>query len=318
MPTVKDKYKDLCAKTPNIPVFFNPWWMDAVCEKNEWDVIIIEDKEQIKACFVYVLKSVGIWKAIGMPVLTPFSGIWVNYPEGQSDNNRISFEKKVFQQIIDKLPKHDKFFMRINNEITNWLPFYWQGYKETTCYTYVLNNISNLDQIYGAFKDNIVEHIEKAKDSIIVTPSDNIEELYELCKKTFKRQNLKASFSLELIKKIYESAKNNGCAKILLANDKDGKTHAGSLIIWDSKTTYYLLGGVDPDLRSSGANSLLMWETIKFASTVSENFDFEGSMIEGVEKFFRGFGPVQKPYFLITKTNSKFIAIASFIKEFFK
>lgn len=314
---VKDKYKDLCAKTPNIPIFLNPWWMDAVCDKDKWDVVIIEDKEQILACFVYVLKTAGIWKAIGMPELTPFSGIWVNYPSGQSGNDRISLEKKIFQKIIEQLPPHDKFFMRLNHEITNWLPFYWKGYQETTCYTYVLNNLSNLDLIYEGFKDHIKEHINKAKPLISVSPSDDLEQLYKLCTKSYDRQHLKAPFTLGLVKKIHTAAKEKGCAKILLATDMEGKAHAGTLIVWDSERTYYLLGGVDPEFRSSGANSLLMWEAIRFASTVSKKFDFEGSMVEGVEQFFRGFGPVQRPYFLITKTGSKFIAVAEFFKKLF-
>lgn len=45
--------------------------------------------------------------------------------------------------------------------------------------------------------------------------------------------------------------------------------------------------------------------TNKFASTVSKKFDLEGSMLEPVERFFRGFGTVQKPYFTISKTFDK-------------
>ena len=64
------------------------------------------------------------------------------------------------------------------------------------------------------------------------------------------------------------------------------------------------MGGTDQSKRNSGANSLCMWEAIKFASTVTGRFDFEGSMLEPVERFFRAYGAVQKPYFRITKTNS--------------
>jgi hypothetical protein len=69
------------------------------------------------------------------------------------------------------------------------------------------------------------------------------------------------------------------------------------------------MGGSDPELRNSGANSLCMWEAIKFASTVTKAFDFEGSMIESVERFFRAFGARQVPYFQISKINSPFVKI---------
>ena len=61
----------------------------------------------------------------------------------------------------------------------------------------------------------------------------------------------------------------------------------------------------DPELRSSGATSLCMWEAIAHATSVTTRFDFEGSMIESIERFFRGFGAEQTPYFHITKTPSR-------------
>ena len=72
--------------------------------------------------------------------------------------------------------------------------------------------------------------------------------------------------------------------------DSQGRIHAASYFVYDEKCCYYLIGGGDPELRTSGASSLLMWEGIKFASTVSGSFDFEGSMIEPIERFFRAFG----------------------------
>ncbi|QPT41279.1 GNAT family N-acetyltransferase [Oligella ureolytica] len=102
---------------------------------------------------------------------------------------------------------------------------------------------------------------------------------------------------------------------MFIAEDEQGRHHAGVYLIWDDNTAYYLMGGGDPDLRNSDATSLCMWEAIQFAATVTKNFDFEGSMIEPVERFFRGFGAVQTPYFSISKTNSKLIKTYRFLQE---
>ena len=58
-----------------------------------------------------------------------------------------------------------------------------------------------------------------------------------------------------------------------------------------------------------------MWEAIQFASTVTQRFDFEGSMMEPVEKFFRAFGATQTPYFSISKTPSRLLKTAIFLRE---
>ena len=67
---------------------------------------------------------------------------------------------------------------------------------------------------------------------------------------------------------------------------------------------YSVLGGGDPELRNSGAQTLAIWESIKFASTVCRSYDFLGSMIEPIEKFVHDFGAVQKPYFEISKNKA--------------
>jgi hypothetical protein len=48
-----------------------------------------------------------------------------------------------------------------------------------------------------------------------------------------------------------------------------------------------------------------MWEAVQFAATVTRKFDFEGSMMEPVERFFRAFGARQFPYFHVTKSSPR-------------
>jgi hypothetical protein len=57
------------------------------------------------------------------------------------------------------------------------------------------------------------------------------------------------------------------------------------------------------NLQNFGANSFLILKTIEFASKVSKGFDFEGSMIKSIERFYRGFGGELTPYYQIWKNN---------------
>ena len=50
---------------------------------------------------------------------------------------------------------------------------------------------------------------------------------------------------------------------------------------------YYLIGGSNPNFRNSEAMSLIMWEGIKLASTFAKEFDFEGTMVESIERFIK-------------------------------
>ena len=69
--TDKEKYRLLCETTNNIPIFSQAWWLDAVCGETNWDVILIEERNQIVAAmpFYRPLKHV-----ISMPSYTQTMG----------------------------------------------------------------------------------------------------------------------------------------------------------------------------------------------------------------------------------------------------
>jgi hypothetical protein len=81
--------------------------------------------------------------------------------------------------------------------------------------------------------------------------------------------------------------------------------HAVAYAVWDDKAAYYVLGGGEPDLRNSGATSLLVWELIMRAREVTDVFDFEGSMMEPLERFFRAFGGRQTPYLHVFRATRR-------------
>lgn len=82
-----------------------------------------------------------------------------------------------------------------------------------------------------------------------------------------------------------------------------GQHYAVAFIVWQESSAYYLVGGGNPELKDSGAHSLLPWERIRFSSQYMDVFDLKGSTIQGIERFFRKFRAIQMPYFTITKGN---------------
>jgi hypothetical protein len=62
------------------------------------------------------------------------------------------------------------------------------------------------------------------------------------------------------------------------------------------------LGAVREEAKQSNLSPLLLWEGIQLASNYKcHTFDFEGSMIPGVERFFRSFGGEPVVYNNISK-----------------
>ena len=284
-------------------IFSQPWWLDAVVP-NQWDVIEIKKGNNVIARMPYVFKQSRLgFRMITMPPLTQTLG-----PAFASHHakyvKQLSEQHKRITNLIEQLPPFDYFSQNFHYTAINWLPFHWHGFQQTTRYTYVIEDLSNLDTVWKETRENIRRNVRKAKKQLTIRTDLTLDSFLDLNEKTFQRQNLSLPYSRELVYRIEQTCTAQNCRKMFFAEDAQGLLHAAVYIIWDENAAYYLMGGADPELRNSGATSFLMWEAIQFAATVTQTFDFEGSMIQPVERFFRAFGAKQKPYFHVYKVNS--------------
>jgi len=305
----KQEYRDICKRERNIPIFSKDWWLDAVAGKNNWDVILIEKGGDIIAALPYYFKKKYTFKIITNPPFTQNFLLWIKYPEYQKYEKKLSYEKEIIYEIVDKLPKFDMFRLDLYYSLSNWLPFYWKGFEQTTKYTYVIEDIKDLHRILNNFSHAKRKNIKKAEKIVEVRTDLPAIDFYENHKLTLKKQNEKISYSFDTFKNIYNAVYMHNCGKVFYALDKKNNLHAALLIIWDDIQAYDLISTIDPDFRTSGATSLLIREAIKYTADKTTKFDFEGSMIESVENSFRQFGTIQKQYFNIKKINSKLLKI---------
>ena len=312
----KEKYREFCKKESGIPIFSKDWWLDSVCPDNKyWDVILIEKGGQIVASMPYIIGKKRSFKTIEMPQLTQKLGPYIKYPDNQKYDTKLSYEKEIMTELINQLPDVAYFKQNFNYSITNWLPFYWKGFNQTTYYTYVIENTKDLQIIETNFSHAKRKNLNKCRNLLKIVFDIDAKSFYENHKMTLQKQGQKISYSFDLFNKIYNSAYNNNSAKTIAAFDENGNLNSALFIIWDKVSVYNLISTIDPDYRNNGSATLLVLEAIKIANKKGLKFDFEGSMLEGVENSFRQFGTVQKPYFQISKTNSKLYKLLSLGKE---
>lgn len=304
----KDKYRALCAKEPSIPLFARDWWLDATAGENAWNVAIVEKGNHIAASLPYLYRNKFGFRVVSQPPLTPSLGPWLAQPNKQGVS--LSHQKEMMAALIAQLPRFDHFAQSWHYRNSNWLPFYWQGFHQTTRYTYVLKDISDPDKLMAGFQHHVRSEINKAQTRFKLAVRDDlpVDALYALNRLTFQRQGKQPPYSAEYVRRIDAAcARNGGRSKVFVAEDAEGRHHAAVYVVWDESSAYYLMGGGDPELRTSGASTLCMWRAIQYAAGVTKQFDFEGSMLEPVERFFRDFGGVQMPYFHISKTPSRIL-----------
>ena len=300
----KSLYQSFFSKN-KLPIYFAPQWLNAVCGKNSWDVILeINGDNIIQGALVFKKsKSLGL-SFVTMPQLTPYSGIWINYPKGLQVHSKISFEKKITEALIQKLPSFSFYYQQFHPRVKNWLPFMWSKFSQRTSYTYRIEDLSNLDNIYRDFKGSVRTDIKKAADSLVVKEIENYSEFKQFLVVCFKKQNKENPYALETFDEIDKFLKSTNQRKIFGAYNSKNELVASNYIIYDQRCAYYFASAYDVSHGSKAPVSLLIWKAIQALSNQVSVFDFEGSIIPGIEHFIRGFGGKLTPIFKIFKSSN--------------
>ncbi|NHM17554.1 GNAT family N-acetyltransferase [Tritonibacter mobilis] len=310
----KENYRALCESDESVPLFHQAWWLDAVCGKNGWNVVTYIRGGRIVAALPYVIKKKFGFSQIGQPNFTQTLGVWFA-PTNTKYTKKIGQEKEIIFSLIDSLPKHHVFFQSFHHSFVNWMPFYFRGFEQTTKYSYVIEDLSDTDRVWKDMSTAVRTDVRKAEKALSIVDSISSDFFYSVISKTYDRQGMSVPYSQERFTAISEEVLQHGAGKMFAAVDDKERIHAVVFLVWDKNCAYYLIGGGDPELRNSGGATLCLWEAIKFSSTVTKAFDFEGSMVEGIERFFRGFGGKQKPYFRIYRFSNLLIGLIHYTRR---
>jgi len=296
-------------------LFGEPWWLDIVSGPEEWSEVRVEKGGELQARLPFTLHRKWGLTVLSMPPLTQSLGPWFS-PTDATYANQLSRQKELTGKLIEKLPKHDVFSQNFHHSVANWLPWYWRGYGQTTRYTYILPRLQDSDVLWASLQPRVRTDIRKATErfGLSIVHDQGVDVLLEACKKSFQRQGL-PGLPVDVVERICETCSRRECGRAFFAADGDGRIHAAAYVVWDERSAYYLLGGGDPELRKSGAQSLILWEAIKHVSQFTQSFDFEGSMLEPVERFFRGFGGQLTPYHQIARANTRILRTGLLMRD---
>ena len=196
----KDKYRLLCNTEKNIPIFSHDWWLDTVCGEKKWDVLLIEQKGKIQATLpLYVPHS----DIVSMPSYTQTMGPW--FTASSSDTKyttELGRRQELCKQFTEELKRYPHFLQNFNYDITDWLPFYWAGYNQTTRYTYLLKNIRDHQAVWENMSPNIRRNITKAQNKYHISVKKGIplNEFLAVQAQTFDRQHVRIKEDTNVLK----------------------------------------------------------------------------------------------------------------------
>jgi Acetyltransferase (GNAT) domain len=284
--------------SPQGSLFCKSWWQRAAC--GEVRVLgYFEGGQLVAGIPLYYTSRWGL-RVSYMPKLTQTMGVVIAPLEGKQVTVQ-GRETEILDLFAARLAEEPIFVQAFHPASQNWLPFYWHGFTQTTHYTYALEDLGSMGRLWDGLAPTKRTQVRKAKRHNMRVKECDPLTVFNASMQTLARQKVACPYSLEYLQRVYDAARANDAAICMSAEDGEGRVHAAGFFAWDRKRGYYLAGGHDPDIASTGGYALLMWSLIEFAATHTAVFDFEGSMHRGIESVFRYFGARRIPYNRIVK-----------------
>jgi len=176
----KKKYRAY-AQDEDLPLFFQPWYLDIVCDKGEWGVSLAHLGDQgISGIWPYYIKSVVGISSLALPPLTPYLGPFVLPSRDLEKRNSIrSYERKVLTTLHQNLPKVTRLMAQGYPTWKNWRPLSWLDYQQTTRYTLRIDLRKREEELYKDFKDKIRNQIAQAEQVLNISKEVSAATLFE-------------------------------------------------------------------------------------------------------------------------------------------
>lgn len=285
--------------SPQGSVFNLSWYLD--CLNLDFKVLIVSDNSsKIFAGIVIVKNEI---RTFSNPIFVKHLGILFKNDSLRHKDNALRY--KLSTLLIVELKKYKTFDYFFHPKFLNWIPFYWNGFAQETRYTYQTDLTKSSDLIYSSFHEKLRNDIKNAvNNDIKVVTNPNINLFYSTINKTFLRQGSKAPFSKEKLINFIKKMNVHSSFMSFAAVDNDDNIIAVCGYVFSQNTSYLILNGIDIDKNTRGANALMIFESMKLLKEKGITiFDFEGSMLPGVEQFYRRFGAELVPYMRIWNDN---------------
>ena len=284
------------------PLMASVAWLNAFPET--LTVYGVFDGEELQAALVLQERRRFLTQMISDADLSPHCGLtFRQYPGNQEKCN--SWHKRVMEAIAGFLDRHRWGITSLTfpDWVTDFQPFVWRDFKVLVRYTYQLQLNGRTDEaLLAEMSSNRRNELRNGhKKALTVSPCEDGALIERLVGQSLSRQGVAVDLT-----QVHAVLTQFACADNSFAwvTRKEDVPVAVCFCLRDSKRAYYVLGGVDEERAVSAAAPMAVFACIRHARELGlEVFDFEGSMVPGIEQYFRSFGGVLTPLHRVVKAS---------------
>jgi len=262
---------------------------------------VFSKSDELVAGFHYFRSGPAFARYLRNPPCTPMCGPFLRC-SAKNPVAVLELRRNVLTALASFLrrPEFALISLSLGRDIDDALPFVWSRFKVVPRYTYLIDLRQSRNARMGSMSVARRNDLSKAtRDGLAAVQANDYRVVRELVRDGFIRNGLGGND--ELLDAIFgQFAKPENCyGFVTMRNDEP---LAAAFVIHDKRTAYYILGGYRATNGHHGAGALALANAIEHAAELGlEVFDFEGSMIPAIERYFRGFGGKLHSYFTVNR-----------------
>jgi len=292
----KDRWDDFVLNQTIGTIFHTSLWLSQFSTGFP-TILIIQKEDRLVAGFPFIVNSKLGLKRILQPPLTPyFSPVF-------ADSLSVEEKSRYFYALIDHLSNPDILqltFPPENDEYQDYSAF--PSFEITDHPTNIISSDKKPEDLLGDYKKSLRYEVRKAgRNGLKVKHNIPWQKVRIMAEKSLRHASKTFPLTSPHYLQLCEHLDKENRIHSLGVFDADDRCLAAQLLVTDHRMAYNLLFGIDRNYSKLNAGPLLMHHAIKWALEVGLNFDFEGSSIPGVNRFFQKFNPVE--YNLKTMTS---------------
>lgn len=281
------KWNKCITDSVNGIVYAFSWYLDIVNE--EWEALVNDDYSIVMPLTRNTKYRVNY---LFQPFFTQQLGVF----------SKQVLNESIVSEYIKAIPEKYKFY-EINLNTYNKLDEY--AFTKKKNITYELDLISSYKKISENYATNTKRNLKKAiSNKITIVNGIQPNQLIDLYSKNIaeKTPEIKKGH-YNNIRKIMAVSLRYKIGEIYGAYDVNNNLCGGAFFITSHNKAIFLFSATTPEGKENGAMFLLIDSFIQKQSEKNLTLDFEGSNIEGLARFYSGFGAKPCEYYSLKKNK---------------
>jgi hypothetical protein len=281
-----DKWDACLAGSPNALVYAQSWYLDKHCP--EWDALVLGDYRYVMP--LTFRKKYG-FRYLFQPLYCQQLGI---FPTPTRDVTEAFF--RAAQQCFPFAQIH----LNALNRPTNDMPV-------EVRYNLLLNLNEPYRDLAANFSKHTLRNLKKASCSRLnfingLAVKDYLEFKKENAKVRLKKQDW------ESLKQLLTFSLSRSLGELYGVYDRSNELCAAAFFVRHQKRVTFINAASSQQGRDLGAMYFLLDHFIQIHAGKDYVLDFEGSMIDGVARMYKGFGATPETYYYLAWNNLPFWA----------